>query len=98
MEKLEKPDFTKVIDNNAIENLTDEQMKELEKVLNKMGIHDPLLDIAKQLEEVALADEYFIERKLYPNIDFYSGIILRAIGLPLEMSIATRSSAFWAWA
>jgi citrate synthase len=54
-------------------------------VLNKLGIHDPILDIAKQLEEVALKDEYFIERKLYPNVDFYSGIIYRAIGIPTEM-------------
>lgn len=56
-----------------------------DKVLNKLGIHDPLLDLAKQLEEVALRDEYFIERKLYPNVDFYSGIIMRAIGIPQEM-------------
>ena len=44
-----------------------------------------MLDIAKQLEEVALKDEYFVERKLYPNVDFYSGIIYRAIGIPTEM-------------
>jgi citrate synthase len=50
-----------------------------------LHISDPLLDIAKHLEEVALADPYFIERKLYPNVDFYSGIILRAIGIPTEM-------------
>ena len=54
-------------------------------VLNKLGIHDPLLDIAKQLEEVALKDEYFVSRKLYPNVDFYSGIIYRAIGIPTNM-------------
>jgi citrate synthase len=54
-------------------------------VLNKLGIHDPLLDIAKKLEEVALKDSYFLERKLYPNVDFYSGIILRAIGIPVNM-------------
>ena len=54
-------------------------------LLNKMGIHDPLLDLAKQLEEAALKDPYFVERKLYPNVDFYSGIIYRAIGIPLEM-------------
>ena len=45
----------------------------------------PLLDIAQQLEEVALADEYFIERKLYPNVDFYSGVIYRAMGIPVQM-------------
>jgi citrate synthase len=59
--------------------------KACDDVLNKLGIHDPILDIAKQLEEVALKDEYFVERKLYPNVDFYSGIIYRAIGIPTEM-------------
>jgi citrate synthase len=54
-------------------------------ILAKLGIHDPLLDIAKQLEEVALSDEYFVSRKLYPNVDFYSGIIYRAIGIPTNM-------------
>ncbi|HPM24396.1 MAG TPA: citrate synthase [Phycisphaerae bacterium] len=54
-------------------------------VLSKLGIQDPLLDIALQLEEVALKDPYFIERKLYPNVDFYSGIIMRAVGIPLDM-------------
>ncbi len=55
------------------------------KVLSKMGRRDPLLDIAMRLEEVALKDPYFVERKLYPNVDFYSGIIMRAIGVPLNM-------------
>jgi citrate synthase len=50
-----------------------------------LNINDPLLDIAKKLEESALKDSYFVERKLYPNVDFYSGIIMRAIGLPVEM-------------
>ncbi|MBM3449179.1 MAG: citrate synthase [Bacteroidetes bacterium] len=59
--------------------------KSCDDVLNKLGIHDPVLDIAKQLEEVALQDPYFVERKLYPNVDFYSGIIYRAIGIPTEM-------------
>ena len=54
-------------------------------ILTKLGIHDPLLEMAKKLEEVALKDEYFLERKLYPNVDFYSGIILRAVGIPLNM-------------
>lgn len=54
-------------------------------VLNKLGINDPVLEIAKKLEEVALKDSYFIERKLYPNVDFYSGIIYRAIGIPVDM-------------
>jgi citrate synthase len=55
-----------------------------DKVLSKLGIYDPILDIAKKLEEIALSDPYFIERKLYPNVDFYSGIILRAIGIPVD--------------
>jgi citrate synthase len=54
-------------------------------VLEKLHISDPLLDIAKRLEEAALRDSYFVERKLYPNVDFYSGIIMRAIGIPLDM-------------
>ena len=54
-------------------------------VLNKLHVSDPLLDIAKHLEETALHDSYFVERKLYPNVDFYSGIIMRAIGIPVEM-------------
>lgn len=55
------------------------------RVLDKLGIHDPLLDIAVRLEEVALKDHYFIERKLYPNVDFYSGIIYKAMGFPVKM-------------
>ena len=50
-----------------------------------MGKRDPLLDIAKRLEEHALHDPYFVERKLYPNVDFYSGIIYKAIGIPMNM-------------
>ncbi len=56
-----------------------------DKVLKKLGRKDPLLDIAKELEQAALKDSYFVERKLYPNVDFYSGIIMRAIGIPLNM-------------
>ena len=56
-----------------------------EKVLNKLNINDPLLHIAKELETVALSDEYFIKRGLYPNVDFYSGIIYRALGFPTNM-------------
>jgi len=59
--------------------------KACDMLLDKMHIQDPLLDIAKHLEEAALRDPYFIERKLYPNVDFYSGIIMRAIGIPVEM-------------
>ena len=56
-----------------------------DKVLAKLGVKDPLLDIAKELEEAALKDSYFVERKLYPNVDFYSGIIYRALGFPTSM-------------
>jgi citrate synthase len=56
-----------------------------DKVLAKLGKQDPLLDIAKALEEAALKDSYFVERKLYPNVDFYSGIIYRAMGFPTNM-------------
>jgi len=59
--------------------------KACDEVLSKLHISDPLLDIAKRLEEAALKDSYFVERKLYPNVDFYSGIIMRAIGIPVEM-------------
>ena len=54
--------------------------KACDEVLSKLHISDPLLDIAKHLEEAALKDSYFVERKLYPNVDFYSGIIMRALG------------------
>lgn len=59
--------------------------KACDEVLEKMGVEDPTLEIAKKLEEVALKDEYFVQRNLYPNVDFYSGIIYRAIGIPTEM-------------
>lgn len=59
--------------------------KAADEVLNELGIHDPVLDIAKKLEEQALTDPYFVDRKLYPNVDFYSGIIYRAMGIPTEM-------------
>jgi citrate synthase len=56
-----------------------------DQVMKKLGVSDPLLDIALKLEEIALRDEYFVSRKLYPNVDFYSGILLRAIGIPKDM-------------
>ena len=56
-----------------------------DRVLEKLGVKDPLLDIARELEELALADPYFVERKLYPNVDFYSGILMRAMGIPTDM-------------
>jgi citrate synthase len=59
--------------------------KACDKLLSKMSIRDPLFDIAQELEQVALNDEYFIERKLYPNVDFYSGVIYRALGIPVGM-------------
>jgi citrate synthase len=58
------------------------------KVLAHLGINDPLLDVAVKLEEIALKDDYFVERKLYPNVDFYSGILLRAMGFPMNMFTA----------
>ena len=59
--------------------------KACDEVLEELGIDDPLLEIAKQLEDVALNDEYFVERKLYPNVDFYSGVLYRAMGIPTNM-------------
>ena len=61
-------------------------MKSLcDKLLDKLQLHDPLLDIAKKLEEVTAGDDYFLEHNLYPNVDFYSGIVLRALGIPTNM-------------
>ena len=59
--------------------------KACDEVLDKLGIRDPMLDLAKELEETALSDPYFVERKLYPNVDFYSGIIYKALGIPTGM-------------
>jgi citrate synthase len=59
--------------------------KTCERLMKKLRRHDPLLDIARKLEELALKDPYFVDRKLYPNVDFYSGIIMRAIGIPTNM-------------
>ena len=59
--------------------------KACDEVLSQLNINDPLLDIAKHLEQAALSDSYFVERKLYPNVDFYSGIIMRALGIPVDM-------------
>ncbi|MGD7654652.1 MAG: citrate/2-methylcitrate synthase, partial [Verrucomicrobiales bacterium] len=59
--------------------------QQCDKVLAQLHKSDPLLDIAKKLEEIALADDFFVSRQLYPNVDFYSGIILRAIGIPEDM-------------
>jgi citrate synthase len=59
--------------------------KAADEVLNDLGIDDPILAIAKALEKEALEDSYFVDRKLYPNVDFYSGIIYRALGIPTEM-------------
>jgi len=55
------------------------------EVLEQLGVNDPLLDVAMKLEEAALQDDYFVQRKLYPNVDFYSGIIYKALGIPVEM-------------
>ena len=57
----------------------------VDSVLAALGVHDPLLDIARQLEETALADDFFVSRKLYPNVDFYTGILYKAMGFPTDM-------------
>jgi hypothetical protein len=59
--------------------------KAADEVLSTLGVDDPILAIAKKLEESALVDEYFVSRKLYPNVDFYSGIIYRALGISTDM-------------
>ena len=59
--------------------------KAADNVLDKLGVNDPVLDLAKKLEQIALEDQYFVDKKLYPNVDFYSGIIYRALGFPPEM-------------
>ena len=59
--------------------------EQADKILAKMGVKDPLLDIAKELEEIALTDDFFVERKLYPNVDYYTGVIYRAMGFPTRM-------------
>ena len=59
--------------------------KACDDILNKLGVNDPVLEIAKELEQAALSDPYFVERKLYPNVDFYSGIIYRALGLQTDL-------------
>ena len=55
------------------------------QVLSELGVNDPMLEVALRLEEAALKDDYFIQRKLYPNVDFYSGIIYKALNIPTEM-------------
>jgi citrate synthase len=55
------------------------------EVLDQLDVDDPLLDLAMELEQVALTDDYFVERKLYPNVDFYSGLIYQAMGFPIDM-------------
>jgi citrate synthase len=62
--------------------------KTANEVLAKLGVSDPVFDVARELEQIALQDEYFIEKKLYPNVDFYSGVILSAIGFPTSMFTA----------
>jgi citrate synthase len=62
--------------------------KTADEVLSKLGVTDPIFDVARELEQIALKDDYFVEKKLYPNVDFYSGIILSAIGFPTSMFTA----------
>ncbi len=59
--------------------------EQADKILGKLGVNDELLDIAKELEEIALTDDFFVERKLYPNVDYYTGVIYRAMGFPTRM-------------
>ena len=56
-----------------------------DRLLDHLGVEDPLLEVARKLEDIALSDSYFVERNLYPNVDFYSGIMYRAIGIPTNM-------------
>ncbi|NBX53319.1 MAG: citrate (Si)-synthase, partial [Proteobacteria bacterium] len=72
--------------------------KACDEVLGELGIKDPLLDIAVELEKIALNDEYFVSRKLFPNVDFYSGIIYKALGIPTNLFtviFAIARSAGW---
>jgi citrate synthase len=63
-----------------------------EEVLKELGVTDPIFDVARELEQIALSDDYFVEKKLYPNVDFYSGVILSAIGFPdLDVHACSRS-------
>jgi citrate synthase len=59
-----------------------------DEVLRELGVTDPVFDVARELERIALSDDYFIEKKLYPNVDFYSGVVLSAIGFPTSMFTA----------
>ena len=70
---------------DELNHLNCKDKETIEQVLSKLQIDDPLLDLAKNLEEVALNDDYFVQRGLYPNVDFYSGIIYRAMGIPTNM-------------
>jgi citrate synthase len=89
VEKAKRREFRLMGFGHRVYKNFDPRARILEKtaiqLLDKLGISDPLLDIARELAEIALNDEFFIERNLYPNVDFYSGLILRAIGLPLNM-------------
>jgi citrate synthase len=89
VEKVKKKQFRLMGFGHRVYKNFDPRAKILEassrKLLDRLGLADPLLDIARELAEIALTDSYFIERKLYPNVDFYSGIILRALGIPLNM-------------
>lgn len=59
--------------------------EQADKIFTKIGVQDELLDMAKELEEIALTDDFFVERKLYPNVDYYTGVIYRAMGFPTRM-------------
>jgi len=89
IERVKKKEFRLMGFGHRIYKNFDPRAKILRKasndLLDKLGLQDELLSIALELAEIAMADEYFVERKLYPNVDFYSGIILRALGIPVNM-------------
>lgn len=89
VEKAKKKEFLLMGFGHRVYKNFDPRARILEKtahvLLDKLGISDPLLDIGRELAAIALTDDYFIERNLYPNVDFYSGIILRAVGIPVNM-------------
>jgi citrate synthase len=89
VEKVKRKQFRLMGFGHRVYKNFDPRAKILEQtsrvLFDRLGISDPLLEIAHELAEIALTDDYFLERKLYPNIDFYSGIILRSIGIPLNM-------------
>ena len=77
--------YTSERKNRILLAAADALVEQADKILGKIGVQDELLDIAKELEEIALTDDFFVERKLYPNVDYYTGVIYRAMGFPTRM-------------